>query len=176
MRLLKRLAKNIGKVAKSVGKAAPSLITHALTAGSGPVVGMVAEALGIGGVGPEVIEKHLKDNPEASIDALLQMEQEKRRELELIIEDRKDARKHGTALSTSSDRLLRLFLPCLTIIIFGTLIWFFYKMTSSAGDLPQAANIIIGALVAASNQALNFWFGQGDRDQAHSHKASEGLS
>lgn len=174
MKILKRLAKGIGKAAKQVGKVAPSLITHALTAGSGPVVGMVAEALGIGGVGPEIIEKHIRENPEASIDALLQMEQEKRRELELIIEDRKDARRQGSLMMGSKDAILRWFLPFLTMMIFGMLGWFFYKMTGGGGDLPQSANIITGALVAASTQALNFWFGQGDRDQAHQHKSSEG--
>jgi len=171
MNIFKKLAKGIGKAAKGLGKAAPSLITHAVGLGSGSAVSMVAEALGLGGASPRVVLDRIQQDPDKSVDLLIELENNKAERFKAIIDDRKDARGSYKAMVGSGDPFLPYFLPLITIIIFALLGWFFYHVTSDGAKLPQAANLIIGSIMAASTQALNFWFGQGQKNQEQMHKS-----
>ena len=171
MKLFKRLAKAIGKTAKRVGKNAPGLLIESLNLGSGGTVGLVASALGLGGVKDiPTIEKHIFDDPEKSLEALIEMERTKRSELEAIIEDRKNARELAQTYASSHDWTLRHFLPFLSTTILLLLAWMFFEIKTpvpNGHQRSEAVLMLIGAMVQATAQLINFWFGESSKDRDH---------
>ena len=171
MKLFKRLAKAIGKTAKRVGKNAPGLLIESLNLGSGGTVGLVAKALGLGGVKDiPTLEKHIFDDPEKSLEALIEMERTKRNELEAIIEDRKNARELAQTYASSHDWTLRHFLPFLSTVILLLFAWMFFEIRDplqNGQQRSEAVLMLIGAMIQAVAQMISFWFGQADKDRNH---------
>lgn len=171
MKIFKNLAKVISKSAKKVGKVAPGLLIEGLNLGSGGTVGLIAKALQLGGVKDiPTIEKAILDAPDASIDALIELERTKRAELEAIIEDRKNARELATTYASSHDWTLRHFLPFLSTTILLLLAWMFFEIKTPVPDGHQrseAVLMLIGAMVQSLAQMISFWFGQADKDRSH---------
>ena len=171
MKIFKRLAKAIGKSAKRVGKVAPGLLIESLNLGSGGTVGLVASALGLGGIKDvPTLEKHILDDPEKSIELLIELERTKRNELEAIIEDRKNARELATTYASANDWTLRHFLPFLSTTILLLLAWMFYEIkepVAQGHQRSEAVLMLIGATIQAVAQMISFWFGQADTDRRH---------
>ena len=171
MKIFKKLAKVVSKTAKRLGKVAPGLIVESLNLGSGGTLGLIASALDLGGVKDvETISKHILDNPETSLDALIELERSKRAELQAIIEDRKSARDLATHYASSHDWTLRHFLPFLSSFILLLLAWMFYEIKQPVPNgfqRSEAVLMLIGATIQAVSQMISFWFGQAENDRRH---------
>lgn len=163
MNIFKRIGKEIGKITKN---AAPLLI-EATNLGIPSAVKFVASSLGVSGAGPEVLLKRLQDK-DLDPQVLIEIEKNKFKELELLVEDRKSARNLGTELSKSQSVLNRNIVPILALVaIFGHMAFIFAMFTKGlvTTENKDLVMMTFASVSHISGQVIGYFFGSTEKNE-----------